>query len=188
MGEGISMSLDLLIQLKSLWQRQRKLIDSRFSRTLSFGDYVVDRWEKAEALDFGAGSSIYDSAIVFGDVSVGSNTWIGAFVILDGEGGLEIGNHCSISSGVQIYSHDSVDWAISGGSMPYTYGPTRIGDNCYIGPNVVIAKGVSIGDGCIIGANSLVLESIPGNSKAYGTPCRVVGEAGRTQKTAPDKS
>ena len=82
------MSRDLLEQLKSLWQRQRAQLDSRFNRTVSFGDYVVDRWEKAAALGFGQGSSIYDSAIIFGDVKVGTDTWIGPFVILDGEGGL----------------------------------------------------------------------------------------------------
>ena len=172
------MSRDLLNQLKSLWQRQREKLDGKFNRTLSFGDYVVDRWEKGAALGFGSGSSIYDSAIVFGDVSVGSNTWIGPFVILDGVGGLDIGNNCSISAGVQIYSHDSVDWAVSGGEKPYTYAKTSIGNYCYIGPNVLIAKGVSIGDRCVIGANSLVLKDVPGNSRAYGTPCRVVGETG----------
>ena len=53
MGEGILMSRELLNQLKSLWQRQREKLDGKFNRTVSFGDYVVDRWEKAEALGFG---------------------------------------------------------------------------------------------------------------------------------------
>ena len=51
-------------------------------RTLPFGDYISDRWEKARLLGFGEGSSIYDSAHVFGDVSIGSATWIGPFTIL----------------------------------------------------------------------------------------------------------
>jgi len=55
------------------------------------------------------------------------------------------------------------------------YASTSVGDNCYIGPNTIVSKGVQIGSGCVIGANSLVLESIPAGSKAYGTPCRVVG-------------
>ena len=170
------MSHELLEQLRSLWRRQRDNLDAKFDRSVSFGDYVVDRWEKAAALGFEEGSSIYDSAIVFGDVVVGKNTWIGPFVVLDGEGGLEIGNNCSISSGVQIYSHDTVKWAISGGKLPYQYDKTTIGHNCYIGPNVVVGKGVTIGDRCIVGANSLVLSSLPSGSKAYGTPCRVVGK------------
>lgn len=166
---------DLLSQLKDLWQKRRVEIDEKFSRTLSFGDYVVDRWEKATAMGFGEGTSIYDSSIVLGDVAVGEKTWIGPYVVLDGTGGLEIGGNCSISAGVQIYSHDTVNWAVSGGTSPYEYAKTRIGDQCYIGPNTVVAKGVSIGDRCVIGANSLVRSDIPPDSKAIGSPCRVIG-------------
>ena len=95
-------------------------------------------------------------------------------MILDGSGGLEIGSNCSISAGVQIYSHDSVGWSISGGRANYEYEPTKIEDNCYIGPNVIIQKGVTIGKGTIIGANSFVNRDIPANSKAFGTPAKIV--------------
>lgn len=149
----------------------------QWQRCLPFADLLVDRWEKAKALGFSEGVSIYDSSYVFGDVKVGAHTWIGPFTILDGSAGLTIGSHCSISAGVQIYTHDSVHWAVSGGKVPYEYAPVAIGDNCYIGPNAIIAKGVTIGSGSIIGAGSLVLHSIPANSKAYGSPCRVVGAA-----------
>lgn len=168
---------ELLQTLKSLWLNRRREVNASFRRTLPFADYIVDRWEKARELGFGEGSSIYDSALVLGDVQVGSKTWIGPGVVLDGSGGLSIGSNCSISAGVQLYSHDSVRWAISGGSASYEYGRTSVGDNCYIGPNTVVAKGVSIGDGCIIGANSLVLCDIAAGSKAFGSPCRVTGSA-----------
>lgn len=165
----------LLSNLKSLWFQRRREVDACHKRTLPFADYIVDRWEKARELGFGEGASIYDSTLVLGDVKVGNNTWIGPSVILDGSGGLIIGSHCSISAGVQIYSHDSIKWAISGGKSKYEYARTVIGNNCYIGPNTVIAKGVTIGNRCIIGANSLVLNDIPDASKAHGTPCRIIG-------------
>ena len=41
---------------------------------------------------------------------------------------LTVGSNCSISAGVQIYSHDSVKWATSGGQMSYEKAPTRVGD------------------------------------------------------------
>lgn len=167
---------ELLNNLKLLWIERRRMIDAKFKRTLPFADYIVDRWEKANELGFGEGSSIYDSAVVFGDVKVGIRTWIGPSAILDGSGGLEIGSYCSISAGVQIYSHDSVKWTISGGLSDYEYAKTKIGDNCYIGPNTVIAKGVTIGNGCIIGANSVVLNDLPAGSKAYGIPCHPMGK------------
>src|SRR5688572_8652435 len=157
---------DLLRDLKGFWLERRRAVDAKFRRTLPFGDYVVDRWEKARELGFGEGASVYDSALVLGDVKVGAHTWIGPFVVLDGSGGLSIGSHCSISAGVQIYTHDSVRWALSGGEAPYETAPTSIGNNCYIGPHTVITKGVRIGDGCLIGAHSLVLGDIPAGSKA----------------------
>lgn len=168
--------LVLLTQLKKFWLSRRRELNAKFARTLPFGDYVVDRWEKARELGFGEGSSIYDSSHVFGDVCVGAHTWIGPFTLLDGSGGgLTIGSHCTISAGVQIYTHDTVERTLSGGKSPIVTAPTRIGSNCYIGPNAVIAKGVTIGDHVVIGANSLVLKDIPANTKAFGTPCRVIG-------------
>jgi acetyltransferase-like isoleucine patch superfamily enzyme len=162
--------------LRHLWRVLQRDLNARWNRTLPFGEYIVDRWEKARLLGFGEGTSIYDSALVLGDVRVGEHTWIGPFTILDGSGGLEIGSFCSISAGVQIYTHDTVVWAVSRGREPAKRAPTKIGSRCYIGPGTIIAKGVSIGDGCVIGANSLVLADIPKGSKAFGTPCRVVGE------------
>ncbi|MDA3832157.1 MAG: acyltransferase [Spirochaetales bacterium] len=170
---------DLLGSLKSFWFQRRREVDASFNRTLPFADYIVDRWEKAKELGFGEGSSIYDSALVLGDVKVGKQTWVGPSVVLDGSGGLVIGSHCSISAGVQIYSHDSIDWALTAGEAPYLYAATKIGNNCYVGPNVVVSKGVTIGDNCVIGANSLVLSDIPSFSKAVGSPWRVIGSSCR---------
>lgn len=171
-----------LAMLRALWLERRAFVEERWERTLPFADYIVDRWEKARLLGFGAGTSIYDSALVLGSVRVGRDTWIGPSTILDGSGGLDIGDHCCISAGAQIYSHDTIQRTVSGGTSPIERVPTRIGSKCYIGPNTVVAKGVNIGDGCIVGANSLVLHDIPAGSKAFGTPCRVVGESGSEQK------
>lgn len=177
MTEGAAGSGGTAERLRAFWSEARAALDARFRRTLPFGDYVVDRWEKARLLGFGEGASIYDSSLVLGDVSVGAHTWVGPFTVLDGSGGLEIGAYCSISAGVQIYTHDTVQWALSGGAAEPERRPTRIGSRCYLGPNVVVAAGVTIGDGCVIGANSLVLEDVPAGSRAFGTPCRVVGPA-----------
>ena len=168
---------ELLEELRALLAQQQMQVRVNWNRSLSFGDYIVDRWQKARDLGFGEGSSIYDSALVLGDVKVGKNTWIGPFTVLDGSAGLEVGEYCSISAGVQIYTHDTVQWAISGGVHPPERAPVSIGNRCYVGPNTVIAKGVTIGEGSVIGANSLVLHDIPVNSKAFGTPCHVVGPA-----------
>jgi acetyltransferase-like isoleucine patch superfamily enzyme len=170
---------ELLVQLKALLGQEMSRVQHQWRRSLPFADYVVDRWEKARALGFGEGTSIYDSSVVLGDVKVGRNTWIGPFTVLDGSGGLIIGDNCSISAGVQVYTHDTVEWATSGGSAEVARAPVRIGDRCYLGPNVIVSKGVTINDGCVIGANSFVDSDIPSGMKAWGTPARVVGQYAR---------
>jgi acetyltransferase-like isoleucine patch superfamily enzyme len=167
------MKLRLFQKIRELFIYKIKDIKDNYNRVLPFGDYVSDRWEKAKILGFGEGTSVYDNVVILGDVKVGKNTWIGPNVMLDGTGGLEIGDNCSISTGVQIYSHDSIKWAISGGIESYEYTKSIIGNNCYVGPNVIIQKGISVGDGSIIGANSFVNIDVPKNSKAYGTPIKI---------------
>ncbi len=169
--EEIITEFKRLIELKAVLDTVFK---TEFNRSIPFADLLFDRWDRAKILGFGEGSSIYDSSHVFGKVKVGKNTWIGPFTILDGSGDLSIGDNCSISAGVQIYSHDSVKWAISGGADDYDYTPTFIGNNCYIGPNTVIGKGVSLGDGCIVGVNSFVKKSFPEGSKIAGNPAKLI--------------
>jgi len=169
------MNKALFNDLRTIFTELRKKLLTELDRAQPVGDHLSDRWEKATALGFGNKTSIYDSSYVYGDVSVGKNTWIGPFTVLDGSGGLTIGSNCSISAGVQIYTHDSVHWAVSGGMDDYEYASTTIGDNCYIGPNSIISKGVRIGDGCVIGANSFVREDIPDNTKAAGSPSKPIG-------------
>lgn len=147
----------------------------RFNRRVSLGDLLTDRWENAREYGFGKGSSCYDNVLILGSVTVGKNTWIGPNVVLDGSGGLRIGSHCSISSGVQIYSHDTVQRSISLGIKPIDYSRTAIGDGVYIGPNTIIARGVTIGNSAVIGAMSFVNSDIPAGKKAWGCPARVVG-------------
>jgi len=160
-------------------RNQRELFKEKWNRALPIPEMLLGdraRWEKAEFLGFGEGTSIYDSSIVFDNVKVGPNTWIGPFTILDGTGGLEIGAFCSISAGVQIYTHDSVEWAISGGKSEYEYAPTKIGECCYVGPNTIIQKGIVVGHHSIIGANSLVNRDIPPYPFVVGNPVRIIGK------------
>ena len=52
--------------------------------------------------------------------------------------------------------------------------PVKIGDNVWIGENVIILAGANIGNGCIVGANSLISGTIPNNTIAAGSPARVI--------------
>ena len=167
---------DLGDKLRELDLELRADMRARWNRDLPFDELLFDRWERARALGFGADSSIYQHSYVYGEVEVGSGTWIGPFTLLDGSGArLRIGRNCSISAGVQIYTHDSVRRALSGGAADLEVAPVDIGDNCYVGPNVVVTKGVTIGTRTVIGTGSFVNRDIPPDSVAVGSPARVVG-------------
>lgn len=161
---------DLYSAIKALYNRLNFEKITKFKRKVSFGDLFTDRWETAREYGFGDGSSCYDNVLILGDVKVGRNTWIGPNVILDGSGGLEIGDYCSISAGVQIYTHHTVNWATSLGEAPVDHMPTKIGNGVYIGPNAVIQMGVTIGDKAVIGAMSFVNKDVPPETKCYGIP------------------
>lgn len=168
--------MDRLFQrLVELYQRLRGDVRERWQRDLPFEELLFDRWERAAALGFGESTSIYHHSYVYGDVRVGRCTWIGPYTLLDGSGGLTIGDYCSISAGVHIYTHDTVRWALSGGQAEYEHASVSIGSYCYIGSQTVIAKGVTIGDHCLIGACSFVNRDIPPYTVAVGVPCRPVG-------------
>jgi acetyltransferase-like isoleucine patch superfamily enzyme len=164
--------MDFLMTLRTVLSELGREKREKYQRHVSVGDLLTDRWEIAREHGFGEGTSCYDNVLILGTVSVGRHCWIGPNVVLDGLGGLSIGDYVDISAGVQIYSHDTVRRVGSGGVDPIEYAPTRIGSRVYIGPQTVIQKGVVIGDDVVIGALSFVNENIATGTRTYGAPAR----------------
>jgi acetyltransferase-like isoleucine patch superfamily enzyme len=160
--------------LAGLLSELRAEMKQKFKRHVSLQDLLSDRWETARFYGFGEGSSCYNNVLILGDVRVGAHTWIGPNVILDGSGGLTIGDHCDISAGAQLYTHHTVERVTSRGERPVQYAPTTIGSGVYIGPNCVIQMGVTIGDGAVIGAMSFVNRDVPAHSRVAGVPARLL--------------
>jgi acetyltransferase-like isoleucine patch superfamily enzyme len=168
-------------RLRDLWQQlldlRRTLRDAtraRYGRVNPFNEDLFDWKEKGEFAG-GKDVTIYDSATLVGDVTIGDHTWIGPFCSLDGTGGLTIGSYCSISSGTHLMTHDTVKWALSGGRAAYEYAPIRVGDHCFLGVSSVVTRGVTIGDSCVVGAGAVVTSDLPALSIAAGVPARVIG-------------
>jgi acetyltransferase-like isoleucine patch superfamily enzyme len=147
-----------------------------FDRSLPLPDHVNDRWERAQRLGFGEGTNIYDSSYVIGDVKVGKHCWIGMFTILDGSGKLFIGDHCTISAGVHIYTHDNLRATLSSNKLPIDRESVTVGNNCYIAPHSIISKGTELGDNCVVSAHSFVKNSFPANAIVAGVPAKQIGK------------
>ena len=168
--------LELLNNIQQLRKKLSADLMNTYNRDLPLNELLSDRWKRARNLGFGEKTSIYDSSLVFAPIEVGTNCWIGPFTILDGSGTLKIGDHCTISSGVHIYTHDNVKQTLSGGQLPIERSPVTIGNNVYIGPNSVIAKGITIGNHVVIATGSFVNRDIPNNRIVAGTPAKIIGE------------
>ena len=128
--------------------------------------------------DHGIPSNPYNPhAWIIGKPKIGKGTWIGAFCLIDGQGGLEIGKGCDISSGAHLLTHSTVWRCVS--EHRYNHNdraPVKIGNYVFIGENATVLKGVEIGHHSVIGAGAVVKENtkIPPYSLVVGVPGRIV--------------
>lgn len=106
-------------------------------------------------------------------ISIGSYTTINKHVVLDGRGGIVIGNCVDIAQDVNIWSlqHDynSPAYATKGGKV-------IIEDYVWLASRVTVLPGVTIGRGAVVGACSVVTKDIPPMCIAVGNPAKVIGK------------
>ena len=67
-------------------------------------------------------------------------------------------------------------------------GPTRIGDNCWLGANVVVTSGVTVGERCVIGANSVVTHDVEPFSIVAGAPARLLRRIDYAEQALPRRT
>lgn len=113
-----------------------------------------------------------------GKIVLGNNSYIGGHSIIQSvkDQKVVIGDNCSISHNVKIYTSNFVtDDVISGNKNPkYSKGDVIIGNNCWIGSGVFIKENVKIGNFVVIGANSVVTRDVPDNSLVAGCPAKII--------------
>jgi acetyltransferase-like isoleucine patch superfamily enzyme len=133
-------------------------------------------------------------------VRIGKGTFLNMGVMIASEQLVEIGDHCMLANGCFVsdssHRYDDPERPITWQGFT-SKGPTRIGDNCWLGANVVVTSGVTIGERCVVGANSVVTRDIEPFSLAAGSPAKVLRRieyedpparldgAGAQQRSAP---
>ena len=110
------------------------------------------------------GVNMGDNVHIYGNVSWGSEPWI-----------ITLGNNLHITDGVRFITHD-------GGTLLYRdkipdleiTKPITLGDDVYVGNNVLFMPGSTVGSNVVIGAGAVVTKHIPNNSVAVGVPAKVI--------------
>lgn len=177
----------LLATLRDLWQdEQFALNDNARSEVLRpellkrLLSVVMTDDERAAYYGLAEGCRIRESAKIIAPEKLvcGQYVWIGEGAILDASGGLEIGHHTTIATGVYVWTHSSVLANIMDNNQsgnPYIRRQaTKIGDGCFIGGPSVIYPNVTIGNHVVVMPMSVVTEDIPDNVMVAGAPARVV--------------
>jgi len=110
------------------------------------------------------------------NVSVGNKVYIGQDVILDGRGGITIGDNTTLGFNVVILSanHDYQSNDLPYEHNVYIHKPVSIGRNVWIGGNVLIIPGVSIGDGAIVAAGTVVTANVEPLAIVGNQPMKVI--------------
>ncbi|MBC7369548.1 MAG: acyltransferase [Undibacterium sp.] len=132
----------------------------------------------------------HELAWIAGEPEIGQGVWIGAFTLIDGLGGLKIGDGCNISSGAQVLSHSTARRCVTERAMDVVdKKPTELGAHVFVGANAVVLMGANVGHHSIIGAGAVVLEDavIPPYSLVVGVPGRVVRSIKAEVKTWRDE-
>ena len=124
-----------------------------------------------------ASTRVYDQP----ELIVGNDTHLGYMTTISVGQRVEIGNHVLVAQRCFIADNDGhpIDYRrrrkeshepVSKEQIQ----PVKIEDDCWIGSDTIILKGVTIGQGSIIGTNSVVSRSIPPFCIAAGSPARVI--------------
>lgn len=109
-------------------------------------------------------------------VKVGKDSSLNQGVLIDGYGGVDIGDGVRIApySVINTADHNFSDASKRIMDQGYICGRVVIEDDVWIGTHVCINKGVKIGKGSVIGSGSVVTKDIPPYSIAVGVPCHVI--------------
>lgn len=136
------------------------VIGSGVKFVCSGGDVNVGDW-----------TSIHDRSLILSTagVSIGQHGWFGQHCILDGSGGLTIGNGVRVGMYSQIWSHVAAGEQIEGCTL-YGERPVVLEDDVWLVGSCIVASGVTLGRRLVALIASNITKSWPANTVLAGSP------------------
>lgn len=111
-----------------------------------------------------------------GHVTLGDDCYIGAYAVLNGFGGIEIGKNALIAAHCHIVSgdHGHSDVATPMNAQPIVGKGIVLEDNVWLGSGVKVLDGVRIGEGSIVSAGAVVNRDVAPFSIVGGVPAKLI--------------
>lgn len=139
-----------------------------------------DRMKYIRELFAHVGENAYIEPEVYFDygchISVGDNFYANTGLIILDQCKVTIGNNVFFGPRVNIYcAGHPIDAGVRNKQLEYGK-PVTIGNNVWVGGNVVFNPGVTVGDDVVIGSGAVVTRDIPSHVIAGGNPCKVIRE------------
>ena len=124
--------------------------------------------------------SIIECTGVFNDIGeslkIGNNVGMNHHCFIGVRGRIVIGDNVIFGPGVKIFSenhnYNRLDVPIK--NQGVTKKKTIIGNDIWIGADVIILPGVNIGDGSVLAAGCIVTKDIPSFSVVAGIPAKII--------------
>lgn len=109
-----------------------------------------------------------------GDITLGSQCLVGRNTVLQGHGGIEVGDFSGFGPNCVVLSFEPVYWAADRPFQEQGFITKRtiIGKNVYIGANCTVLGGVHIAPDVLVGAGSIVTRDLESGFAYAGAPAR----------------
>ena len=118
-------------------------------------------------------TSIHDNCLLLckNGLHIGQHCWFGQNTILDGTGGLRIGNSVRVGMYSQIWSHVAAGEQYDGCTL-HGERPTTISDGAWLVGSCIVSSGVHIGHRVVALIGSNIVDPIPDNTVVAGIPAK----------------
>lgn len=109
---------------------------------------------------------IVNISVADAKLTIGNNCSFNNSCSLNVRESISIGNDCILGEGVRFYDHDHLFESRTSAirEQGFVCEAIVVEQNCWLGSNVTVLKGVTVGANSIVGAGVILTKSIPPNS------------------------
>jgi acetyltransferase-like isoleucine patch superfamily enzyme len=184
----------LMLILRRSWTKMKSFVLARLFRAPGLQVGPGCRIIGSKCICFGRGvyaeRNLWLEAVTFyrsqrfePRITIGDHVHFSDGVHISSAFSIAVGSHTLFGSRIYVSDHNHGTYKGENQSSPEQPpadrllgggGPVMIGENVWIGDNVIIVGPADIGRGAIIAANSVVRGAVPPNSIVAGTPARPI--------------